>query len=704
MSPHPSTIVATGLGAVSAVGHGCAALWSALAAGRDGLAPVRRFSTEGLPHGLAGLVPGYDGPDKITPERRHRGMSIAFALEATREAWLQAGLDRDGPRPERIALVLGASVGDDLWEPTPLEDITRAVADALGILGPRITVSTACTSSTNAIGVALDLLASGTAEVVIAGGTDVLTPETFAGFSRLGVLSVAKCAPFSEPFGTTLAEGAGFLVLESRASATRRSATPLAEVLGYGLSGDAFHETSPDPGGAGVVSAIEGALANAGVTPDQIGYVNAHGTGTAANDPAEWRAILRVFGPRGETLPVSSTKSVIGHAQGAAGVLEVIATILAMQECCVPQTLHFTRPRARGPSDPIAQAVPRALTYSHAVCTSSAFGGANAAVVIARPGTATTANRQRREVFVRGVGAVGPHGRTLDDLWRVLVAGRPVQSTAVAPFRIEELLPTADPRRLDPSSRFLTASAALALADARIALRAQDCDRAGLVVGATQVSPESDQAFCDSIERHGLAQLSASAFARMVRNAPGGMCSKLLALKGPNSTLDTGHGSGLVAIAYAAELLSTHDRADLIVAGGFDELSEGDAEHRRGEGAACAVLATERTDDAIRVAGWGLAGPGQFADAVTRAATRAGIDERAIDGWFGTLPAPADRPRIDPAIVLGDAIASSAAVAFVAAVLALRRGEVRTALVGTANGISTTCAILLTTTEHGDGR
>jgi len=699
----PSTIVATGLGAVSSVGHGCAALWAALAAGRDGLARIHRFSTEGLAHGLAGLVPGADGPDAITPERRHRGMSIAFALDATREAWVHAGLDRDRPRPERIALVLGASVGDDLWEPTPLEDITRDVADALEIRGPRITVSTACTSSTNAIGVALDLLASGTADVVIAGGTDVLTPETFAGFSRLGVLSVDKCAPFSEPFGTTLAEGAGFVVLESRASATRRSATPLAEVLGYGLSGDGFHETSPDPGGAGVASAIAGALANAGVTPDQIGYVNAHGTGTAANDPAEWRAILRVFGARGDALPVSSTKSVIGHAQGAAGVLELIATILAMQEGCVPQTLRFTRPRARGPRDPIAQLTPRPLTYSHAVCTSSAFGGANAAVVIARPGAGAAPARQRRAVFVRGAGAVGPHGRTLDELWRVLVAGRPVPSTAVAPFRIEELVPTADPRRLDPSSRYVTAAAALALADARIELRAQDRDRAGLVVGATQISPESDQAFCDSIERHGLAQLSASSFARMVRNAPGGMCSKLLALKGPNSTLDTGRGSGLVAIAYAAELLATHDRADLIVAGGFDELWAGDAEQRLGEGAACAVLATAGNGDAIRVAGWGLAGPDQFADAVARAASRAAIDERAIDGWFGTLPAPADRPRIDPALILGDALASSAAVAFVAAVIALRRGEVRTALVGAATGRSTTCAILLTTKEHGDG-
>src|SRR5260221_9651310 len=162
-------IVATGLGAVSAVGRTVGAVWEALRDGRDGIREIRRFSIPGLDAGLGGLVPGFDEPGAA-----HRGLSVRFGIEAAREAWLHAGLDRARPRAERIALVVGTSIGDDLYEPTPLEQVTEQIGNALGIGGPHITVSTACTSSTNAIGLALDLLDSDSADVVIAGGTDLL--------------------------------------------------------------------------------------------------------------------------------------------------------------------------------------------------------------------------------------------------------------------------------------------------------------------------------------------------------------------------------------------------------------------------------------------------------------------------------------------------------------------------------------------------
>jgi 3-oxoacyl-[acyl-carrier-protein] synthase II len=649
-----SGVVATGLGAVSAAGIGRGALWEALATGLDGIRPIERFTIAGIPHMLGGLVPGYTAPRKGA--RAHRGLPIELGVIAAREAWQHAGLDRAAVPASRIALVVGTSIGDDLHDPTPLDEITRGIGDALGITGPRITVSTACTSSTNAIGLALELLATGTADVVLAGGSDVLTPEIYAGFHAIGVLSQAKCAPFSEPFGTTLGEGAGFLVLERDTAATERGAHALVTVCGYGLSADAFHETSPDPAGSGVARAITSALGHAGVTPDGIDYVNMHGTGTQANDPAETRAILRVFGER--ALPVSSTKALLGHAQGAAGVLELATTILGMREGVIPQTVHFTRARAHVATDPVGQATPRPGRITRAVKTSSAFGGANAALVIAQPGETPAPARPRRPVFVRGTGLVERD------------------------LALDEILPTVSLRGLNPSTRYLTGAAALALGDAGIRLRKTDQERAGIIAGAISVSPQTAAEFRASIDQRGFAQLSAAAFARMVLNAPAGATSKLLGLKGPGSTIDTADGSGLVAIAYAAQLLATRGDIDVLVAGGYDEIDPDDPpaiRERLTEGAACVVLATTGT---LRVAGWGLAGPGDGEAAIARALATAAVAQPA---------ARFDEP------------AGASPRALVSAVRALRAGEHTTCLVTSVHGTATTCALVLTTLESTDG-
>lgn len=649
------TVVATGFGAVSAVGSGRGALWEALASGHDGIAPITRFSIDGITNMLGGLVPGYDGPR--TGAHAHRGLSIELALTAAREAWHHAGLDRAGVSVHRIAIVVGTSIGDDLHDPTPLDEVTRRLGAALGIAGPHITVSTACTSSTNAIGLAKDLLDAGIADVVIAGGTDVLTPEIYAGFHAIGVLSTQKCAPFSEPFGTTLGEGAGFLVLERRGDATARAATAHVAIAGYGLSADAFHETSPDPTGSGVARAIHGALANAGVEAREIAYVNAHGTGTQANDPAETRALARVFGD----VPVSSTKAMLGHAQGAAGVLELLTTVVAMREGVIPQTLQFTRARSHGPRDPVGQALPRPGRIARAVCTSSAFGGANAAVVVADPALPDAVPRPRRDVFVTGVGEVGAE-----------------------PFTLESIVPTASSRRMDPSTRFLTAAAALALTDAGLRLRKGEQERAGLIVGAAAVSPETAAEFRASIDQRGFAQLSVAAFARMVLNAPAGACSKLLGLKGPGSTIDTADGSGLAAILYATHLLATRDDADVLVAGGFDEIDHEEPASVRAamrDAAACVVLVRSGS---IRIAGTGLAGVGRGDDAILQALSAAGIVRSNVEVQF-------------------DEEAGASPSAFVAAVRALRRDSLRTALVASTRGSAMTCALVLTTLESRHG-
>ncbi len=644
------SVVITGIGAVSAVGHSRGALWEALAAGTDGIRSIERFILDGIAAPLGALVPGYTTP-RAEP-LAHRGLSIEYAIAAAREALHHAGAPA---APSRIALVLGTSIGDDLYEATPLDVVTARVADALGIAGVRITVSTACTSSANAIGLACDLLADGRADLAIAGGTDVLTPEIYAGFHGVGVLSATKCAPFSEPFGTTLGEGAGFLALERATDASARGATAYAAVCGYGLAADAFHETSPDPSGAGVARAMSSALADAGIAPTDVDYINAHGTGTEANDPAEWRAIVRVFGDHAERLPVSSTKAMLGHAQGAAGVLEMIATILAMRENVIPQTLSFTRPRPNAPRDPVGSRLPRPGRVRRAVCTSSAFGGANAAVVVGDPALASTVQPpQRRPVYVQGVASLGGQ-----------------------PLSFEKLVPTASPRGLNPTTRLLTAAAAVALDDAGLRLRKHERERAGVFVGTTEVSPETAAEFRASIAERGFAQLSAAAFARMVVNAATGACSKLLGLKGPTTTLTTGDGSGLVALAYAARWLAHRTDADVLVAGGVDEHDP--AKPGRSDGAACAVLGMTGS---IRIAGWSIGAPGAFAETSRDACAMA--DVTALDATY-----------------VGGPGASTSVASFVTAVSALRGGEHRAVLVGHDSG-GATCALVLTVeSSHG---
>ncbi len=319
-----SPVVITGQGAVCALGLGLDAIWAELAAGRDGMKPIERFSTATFSTHLGGMVP-VPGTLEVDDAKGTRETCIRYSVLAAKEAVARAKVTFANPR--RVALVLGTSMGSHLGG---LHEGSAEVAAALGIEGPVVTVSTACSSSTNALGIGRDLLDDGLADVVLAGGADVLCPEIFAGFHALGLLSPKKCSPFSEGIGTTLGEGAGFLVLEREADALARGAPFVACFSGYALSGDGYHATSPEPSGAGVARALRATLDDAGLRAEDIDYVNAHGTGTAANDPAEWLAISSVLGSRADQVPVSSTKSYLAHAQGAAGVLELVCSLLAL--------------------------------------------------------------------------------------------------------------------------------------------------------------------------------------------------------------------------------------------------------------------------------------------------------------------------------------------------------------------------------------
>jgi len=391
------TVVVTGLGACAPLGADADSLWAGVARGdrpftryprwrgADPAPWAAAFVADRLA-GLAGPAPDLDP-------------ALGLAARAAREAIAQAGL---GPADlERAALVLGTSAGAAnryagyrAAPPAPGPEARAALrrtilceqasllAEALGVAGPRLVVSTACASGTHAVGLARDLLAEGAVDVVLAVGTDALVDMSFEGFGALGAAGDEPCAPFSQPEGVTLGEGAGCLVLEREDGARARGAARLAEVAGFGGSSDAWHEAAPDPSGDGIARSLRAALADARLVAEDVDYVNAHGTGTGSGDLAEALAIEQVFAPQP---PVSSSKSQLGHTLGGAGALEALITVQALLHQALPPTAGFRAPRRVAPEDPVGEGVARPASLAVAMSTSSAFGGLNATVVLRRP-------------------------------------------------------------------------------------------------------------------------------------------------------------------------------------------------------------------------------------------------------------------------------------------------------------------------------
>jgi 3-oxoacyl-[acyl-carrier-protein] synthase II len=251
-------------------------------------------------------------------------------------------------------------------------------------MGPKATFMTACSSGATAIGYALDLIRQGQARMMICGGTEPLCRITYAAFNALQAVDPDYCKPFDrDRQGMTLGEGAGILILESRAHARRRKARIYAEVLGCGISCDANHMTAPDPNADGAVGAMRAALSDAGISPAQVDYINAHGTATPANDLMEIRAIHTVFGERAPQIPVSSTKSMIGHTLGAAGAIEAVTCVLAIERGFVPPTIHHDHPDETCDLD-VVPAGAREATIDRVLSNSFAFGGNNTCLVFGR--------------------------------------------------------------------------------------------------------------------------------------------------------------------------------------------------------------------------------------------------------------------------------------------------------------------------------
>ena len=409
-------VVITGLGAITPIGKSVAEFWDGLISGRSGIRHVDPSLLNGydLPCRIAGEVPDFKPEDYIDrKEARRMGRSSQLALAAAIEAVQDAGFGSTMPDPERAGVYFGTAIGgleritDDI-EVLQTKGLSRVnpftlpsglpnapaftIAREFQCLGPNATIATACATSTQSIGEGAMLIKRGLADIVIVGGTEAVVRDfTLAGFAAMRALPTSfndNPASASRPFdahreGFVLAEGAGALILESEAHALQRGARIYAEYKGSASSADGFHFAALDPDAAGAVRAMRWALKDAGISVDDIDYINAHGTSTPLNDVTETKAIKKVFGDRAYTIPISSIKSMIGHSLGAAGSLEAIAGILAIHHKCIPPTINYEYPDPECDLDYVPN-VARKFTLNHLISNSFGLGGQNACLVLSR--------------------------------------------------------------------------------------------------------------------------------------------------------------------------------------------------------------------------------------------------------------------------------------------------------------------------------
>jgi len=406
-------VVITGMGAITPVGLTVAELWEAVSTGRSGIGPLTQWDATGWPVRIAGEIKGFD-PTKFIPRREARRMArcTQITTAAAHEAVAQSGLPQPFDDPERVGVLVGSTLGGfervveaiEKFQKTGLSRVspfaitsgipnmpTHHVSYTFQALGYTTTITTACATGTQSIGEATEVIRRGAADVMIAGGVEAMINYIpFAGFIVVRALSTRNDEPerASRPFdadrdGFIISEGVGLMVLERLSHAKARGVQILGEVLGYAASTDAFHEIAPDPEGIGPARAIRWALENAGVGIEEIDYINCHAAATPLGDAAEVKAIKRVFGERAYQIPVSSTKSMIGHCFAGAGAVESIATLMTIRHGIIPPTINYETPDPDCDLDCVPNKA-RKADVRLALKNSFGMGGQNACLVLSR--------------------------------------------------------------------------------------------------------------------------------------------------------------------------------------------------------------------------------------------------------------------------------------------------------------------------------
>jgi 3-oxoacyl-[acyl-carrier-protein] synthase II len=397
-------VAITGIGLVTALGATREESWRRMLAGECGVRPTTVFDTEGYRSRVAAEVDMQAIDEGSTPlQRRRRSRGDRIGVHAAAEALQDSGLLDTAVDLSRVGVFFGAGTADllrnedfyrdwmtkgldrarpsDAWNHFPSTPVD-VVAEAFGFEGPRGCIVAACSSSTIAIGRGVEAIRSGRADAVLAGGTDALSRLTYSGFNLLRLMDPIPCRPFDRSrAGMNIGEGAGILVLEDLERARKRGATIYAELAGHSLACEAFHPTAPEPEGRPVAAVVSLALRDAGINPDEVQHINAHGTATPQNDAAEARGFRRLFGDRVDRIPVTSIKSMIGHCLGAAGAVEAAALALTIARGAIPPTIHHAETDGDCRIDVVANEA-REQRVRCGVSTSLGFGGNDSAIVL----------------------------------------------------------------------------------------------------------------------------------------------------------------------------------------------------------------------------------------------------------------------------------------------------------------------------------
>lgn len=579
--------VVTGLGLICALGDGTEKCWSAATNGVTGIHDVKTFSTEGCYAHKGAEVAESSG--QLSGEDYDR--SSLLCIRAAGEALADAGYSVTDENSDRIGVIVGNCVGgaasidkyytdefktgsakaSDILK-MPAAAIANNVARHFGLNGATANIVNACAAGTMSLSYACDLIRAGKADAFVAGGSDSFSSLAFAGFHALHALSENPCSPFNHSNGITLGEGAGILIVESYEHAVARGAKIYCEILGSGVSSDAHHITAPRPDGQGQMSAIRRAVRTSGLDFTDVDYINAHGTGTAKNDEAEFLSLHTLF-DENKHLSVSSTKSMTGHCLGAAGSIEAVLTVKAVCEDTVPPTIGYSDEdlavlKEKAGEIDFVPNTKHEKPVNFAVSNSFAFGGNNASIVFAKKQHDMPDNTNNEKIYITGIGEVV--GNTEEE-------GRGIRASVTSDDYKEHGIKMAFYRKLDRFSQIQLISGMRALADGKVTIDEGNENEIGIVVGTSDGPMTEIVGFQKAVVEGGTANGSAFSFPNTVYNAAGGYFSIFAGIKGYNVTVANSVQAGLQSVCYAADVLH-NGTENIMVASGTDENTDVDAE------------------------------------------------------------------------------------------------------------------------------
>ena len=581
----------TCLGLISAIGNNVEECWNNALKSVSGIEKTTTVDTEGCYANLAAEV-----KDKTLDQIPHsEGMDRVskLCLKASLEALEDAGL-KTFSFDNRVSVIMGSCVGGavsieeyfkndrpkEVVAQMPISAIASQVASVVEAGGVVTNVANACAAGTISIAYACDLIRAGKADVVIAGGADAFASVPYSGFLALHALDANPCSPFNHCTGITLGEGAGCVIVESYEHAKKRNAKMYCEVLGSGVSSDAHHITAPRPDGEGQMNAIHKAIKNSGIAYDEIGYINAHGTGTAKNDEAEFLSLHTIFDDKNKNLSVSSTKAMVGHCLGAAGAIEAVFTIKALTDNMVPATLRYSEEDLEHLKEK-AKDIDFVANTAHekkletVMSNSFAFGGNNASIVFSKHSGNVIMPTENKKACITGFGIVSPLGNGVANYIEKINQGITFeQSNPTSTVGLEDYekcgLKMAFYRKLDNFSQLQAVSGMDALINAKLTVTPENATDIGIVIGTSEGALGTSCLFEENIAEHGNASGSAFKFPNTVYNAAGGYLSICSGIKGYNVTITNGAQSGLASVAYAANIIN-QDQEKIVLATGTDE-------------------------------------------------------------------------------------------------------------------------------------